>query len=206
MDRHSNFGRKSVSRCNAKLILASGSPRRKELLDQIGVNFIVEAVVVDESLREHEQPQAYVQRLATLKAEVGQRRAQHSLPVLGADTIVFVEGQILGKPRDKREALGMLERLSGRRHQVLSAVSMVADGCKAIRLCTSHVSFRHISATEREKYCKTGEPLGKAGAYAIQGKAAVFIERLEGSYSGVMGLPLYETARLLAEVGIDPLR
>lgn len=206
MDKQSGYGRETDSRCRADLILASHSPRRNELLVQIGVNFVVESVGIDETPLVHERPEAYVRRLAMLKAEEGYRHSQCSLPVLGADTIVYVEGHILGKPRDKHEALGMLEKLSNARHRVLSAVSIVAGGIKATRLSISHVSFRHISAAEREQYWKTGESLGKAGAYAIQGRAAIFIERLEGSYSGVMGLPLYETAQLLAKIGIDPLR
>ncbi len=206
MDKQSSVGQNSEYRSKAELVLASGSPRRSELLTQIGVNFIVLSVDIDESPHAQEQPKAYVQRLASLKAREGYRHAQFSLPALGADTIVYLDDEILGKPRDKDEALEMLEKLSGRRHQVLSAISIVTDGFQATRLSTSHVSFRQISAVEREQYWATGEPIGKAGAYAIQGRAALFIKHLEGSYSAVMGLPLYETGQLLAEIGIDPLR
>ena len=193
-------------RTSAELLLASGSPRRSELLAQIGVNFIVVPVDIDETPRAYEQPESYVQRLSLLKAKAGYQHSQVTLPALGADTIVLLDGQILGKPHDKEDALVMLEKLSGRCHRVLSAVSIVTEGFQATRLSSSQVSFCRISVVKREMYWKTGEQLGKAGAYAIQGKAALFIERLEGSYSGVMGLPLYETGKLLAEVGIDPLR
>ncbi len=194
------YGRK------AELILASGSPRRRELLAQIGLKFKVLAVDIDETRRSHEQAEAYVRRLARLKALTGYLRVRKSAPVLGADTIVVLGSTILGKPANRDEALSMLEKLSGRTHKVLTAVSVRAEGYDATRLSVSHVKFRSISLAERCVYWASGEPVDKAGAYAIQGKAAVFIEYLEGSYSGVMGLPLFETAELLSQIGIDPLR
>ena len=205
METQSTVRQNLQKRSKVDLVLASASPRRSELLLQIGVNFIVVAVDIDETRHSHELPEAYVRRLALQKAKAGYARSHLSSPVLGADTIVALDGQILGKPRDKDEALVMMEMLSGRRHQVLSAVTIVADGFQGMRLSSSYVSFRKTSAVERERYWNTGEQIGKAGAYAIQGRAAVFIERLEGSYSGVMGLPLYETGEILEEVGIDPL-
>ena len=190
-----------------QIYLASTSPRRRELLDQLGVRYCTRQIEVDETWRAWEVPDAYVLRLALAKAHAGwQARDSHlACPALGADTAVVVEGEVLGKPRDCEHGLAMLERLSGHSHQVLSAIALV-DGVREVtRLSVSTVTFRAITAAERAAYWKTGEPLGKAGGYAIQGRAAVFIARLEGSFSGVMGLPLYETADALSEFGIDVL-
>ncbi len=189
----------------ADLYLASASPRRRELLAQIGLRFEVLPVEVDEAPRSGELPEALVRRLALEKARAGRTRleAGDPLPVLGADTEVVLGGEVLGKPRDEEDAAAMLARLSGRSHQVLSAVAVAAAGVEALRLSASTVWFREISPAERLAYCATGEPLDKAGAYGIQGLAAVFVARLEGSYSGVMGLPLYETAEALAETGLS---
>ncbi len=186
------------------LILASSSPRRRELLTQIGVSFEVVTVVVDESLRAGEPPEGYVLRLAREKARAGiaaAGRAEACL-ALGADTVVVLDGEILQKPAGRAEALAMLTRLSGRTHRVLSGVAL-AGRCECARLSESRVTFRRIEAREREAYWETGEPADKAGAYAIQGRGAVFVERLEGSYSGVVGLPLRETAEMLAQCGAD---
>lgn len=188
-----------------ELILASGSPRRHELLTQIGLKFKVVTVDIDETRRSHEPAEAYARRLARHKAQAGLILTGNSLPVLGADTIVLVENEILGKPANENEALSMLETLSGRSHYVLTAVSVVAQGRETACLSVSRVRFRSTTLAERKAYWESGEPADKAGAYAIQGKAAVFIECLEGSYSGVMGLPLFETAKLLSGVGIYPL-
>ena len=183
------------------LRLASASPRRRELLRQIGVPHAIEVADVDESVRAGEGAAAYVERLARAKAEaVWQRRPD--LPVLGADTTVVLDGASLGKPRDREHGLVMLKALSGREHQVLTCVALVSEAGTRCMTSTSRVCMRAVSAAERERYWDTGEPRDKAGGYAIQGLGAVFIEALHGSYSGVMGLPLFETAQLLAAAGL----
>jgi len=186
------------------LYLASASPRRRELLEQIGVSYRLLEVAVDEDHHSGEQPEMYVLRLALGKARAGHAMLPAGNPsaVLGADTSVVSDGEILGKPRDRAEGLVMLRRLSGATHHVYTGVALVDDVREATRLSVSAVSFRPLSAEECEKYWKSGEPVGKAGGYAIQGKGGMFISRLEGSYSGVMGLPLFETAELLREFGI----
>ena len=181
------------------IVLASTSPRRRELLSQIGVTFEVLSVEVDERPLPGELAADHVCRLALAKARAGAMQIEGAC-VLGADTVVVIEGDILGKPRDANDAAGMLRRLGGRTHTVLSGVACLHDGAHQVRLSESRVSFRPLTAGEIAAYCATGEPLDKAGAYAIQGRAAAFIRHLEGSYSGVMGLPLYETAELLAAV------
>jgi septum formation protein len=184
--------------------LASHSPRRRELLAQIGVRHDVLPVDVDESLHPGEAPAAYVLRLALAKA-----RAGHALrpdrPVLGADTAVVVDDRILGKPLDRADGIAMLGRLSGREHRVLTAVALVGAR-EETRLCVSHVRFRRIADAEAAAYWETGEPADKAGGYAVQGVGALFVESIAGSYSGVMGLPLFETGELLRHAGIAPLR
>jgi len=180
------------------LILASASPRRQELLVQIGVDFEVRAQDIDESLLSSETPEVYVQRMAVEKA-ASCLSAFPSAVVLAADTTVVCDGLVLGKPADEADAVAMLSRLSGRRHRVLTAVSLVDSTRQLQALSASEVSFRAISDAEARQYWRTGEPQGKAGAYAIQGMGAVFVSNLQGSYSGVMGLPLYETATLLEE-------
>ena len=187
------------------IILASGSPRRQALLQQIGVRFRQQVADVDETPLDNESAQDYVVRLAVAKAcAVRQQSGADKAPVLGADTAVVVDGRLLGKPADLAHARDMLQLLSGRRHQVLSAVALVQDR-QAVVASVSNVWFRALSEKDIEDYWKTGEPRDKAGAYGIQGIGAIFIERLEGSYSGVMGLPLYETARLLQDFGIQVL-
>jgi septum formation protein len=188
-----------------RLILASASPRRRELLAQIGVGFTVLAVEADETPRPGEPPAQYVERAAAEKSLLAQRQADPHLPVLGADTEVILDGEVFGKPKDFGHARQMLKRLSGREHQVLSAVSLRHGKRHWQALSQSAVRFRPLIDGDIEAYWATGEPQGKAGAYAIQGLGAVFIEQLTGSYSGVMGLPLFETARLLSEAGLDPL-
>ncbi|MFO1409528.1 MAG: Maf family protein [Steroidobacteraceae bacterium] len=187
----------------ARLILASASPRRRELLAQIGVRHRVWAADVDERLLGGEAPEAGAVRLAIAKARAVQALAGTALPVLGADTIVVLDGESLGKPRDRADALDMLARLSGRTHRVLSAVALATAAGVDHRLSASSVRFRALDAGECAAYWDTGEPRDKAGGYAIQGLGAVFIAGLEGSYSGVMGLPLFETAGLLAAAGIS---
>ena len=186
------------------LYLASRSPRRQELLGQIGIRFRVVPAEVDETPLPGEDPAALVQRLARAKARAGRAGLApgDSTPVLGADTEVVLDGEVLGKPRDAAHAAAMLARISGRSHQVVSGVALAKPGREAARLSTSTVWLRDTTAAERAAYCATGEPLDKAGAYGIQGVAAVFVSRLEGSYSGVMGLPLHETSELLREAGL----
>jgi septum formation protein len=187
------------------LVLASASPRRRELLTQIGVRHRVLAVDLDESRRSGETLEAFVQRLALDKALAGWQALPvvERGPVLGADTLVVLDGEPLGKPQDRDAALTMLARLSGRTHEVLTAVALVTPEPE-VRLSRSRVTFRPIEAAERLAYWESGEPVDKAGAYGIQGLGAIFVARLEGSYSGVMGLPLFETAALLAGAGIHP--
>lgn len=182
------------------IILASQSPRRAELLRQVGVAFEIRVADVDERVRSGETPSDYVRRVALAKAEAVQARAP-TLPVLAADTAVVINGRILGKPDDRDDALGMLAQLSGRTHEVLSGVALLTDK-PAFRLSVSRVSFRPLSPGEAAAYWATGEPADKAGAYAVQGLAAAFIERIEGSYSGIMGLPLFETLELLRGAGL----
>lgn len=185
--------------------LASRSPRRRELLEQLGVDYRTLPADIDESRRDDESPRNFVARMASDKARAVRMtlRADDPAPVLGADTIVVIDDEVLGKPHDERDANAMLMRLSGRAHEVLTAVALLCGGVETARLNTSRVWFRELNASERHSYCATGESLDKAGAYAIQGRAAAFIERLEGSYSGVMGLPLFETAELLSRAGMD---
>lgn len=186
------------------LFVASNSPRRHELLAQIGVRFATVSVEVDETPEEDETPRALVRRLALAKARAGlaQRPDGHHEPVLGADTLVICDGRIIGKPQDLAHALDIWQHLSGRRHQVMTAVAMVGKGREEVLVQQSEVRFRVLSRAEMLAYWASGEPRDKAGAYAIQGLGAVFVEHLAGSYSGVMGLPLYETSELLGRFGI----
>ena len=184
------------------MLLASASPRRRALLEQIGVAYRAQAVPVDETPLPGEAPADYVCRIALAKARAGVGKAHGESPVLGADTAVVLGETLLGKPGSRAEADAMLARLSGRTHRVLTAVALVSGTREAVRLSESQVTFREMTPEERIGYVNTGEPMDKAGAYAIQGVAAIFIESLAGSYSGVMGLPLFETAALLAEFGI----
>jgi len=188
----------------AQLYLASSSPRRRELLTQIGLPFHIVPASIDETPEPGEAAHAYVERLARGKALAGLNfLAQRAdVCVLGADTAVVLDGRILGKPVDRADALAMLQALSGREHEVLTAVAVAdRDRCEA-RVVSSRVAFREVSAEEAERYWETGEPQDKAGGYAIQGLAAVFVSRVEGSYSAVVGLPLCETSALLADFSI----
>lgn len=187
----------------ASLYLASSSPRRSELLQQIGVPFTLCIAPVDETPFAGESPCDYVQRLALAKAQA----ALASLPegdavVLGADTAVVLGQQILGKPLDRDDALATLRSLSGREHQVLSAVAVVSAQRSDVRVVSTAVTFRALSDAEIEAYWATGEPCDKAGSYGIQGLAGVFVTQLQGSYSAVVGLPLCETAELLASFDV----
>ena len=189
-----------------KLCLGSASPRRAELLRQIGVEFEVRIADIDESFRENEMPDEYVIRMANEKArrvrELNQGTPFSALPVLAADTTVVLGQEVMGKPQNRQQALSMLASLSGNTHDVLTAVSLLHGERLASRLSRSKVTFCQLDELEISRYWDTGEPLDKAGAYAIQGRAAVFIESLQGSYSGVMGLPLFEVGQLLEELDI----
>jgi septum formation protein len=187
---------------HGRIVLASASPRRGELLRQAGVACEVRPVDLDESVRPGESPEAYVRRLAEAKARAAwaRRPAGTSEPVLAADTTVVLDGRVYGKPADEAEAREMLGRLAGRTHEVHTAVAVVHAGGEDSRVCTSRVTMRAIAPDELDWYCASDEPYDKAGGYAIQGRAAVFVSRLDGSYSGVMGLPLCETWELLRAV------
>ena len=182
------------------IYLASASPRRSALLAQIGVAHQIAPVAVDESVASAETPASYVTRLAALKAETLWRRLTEPerLPVLGSDTTVVVDDSILGKPANEQECVRMLQLLSGRTHQVHTAVALRSAAGHDVRLSVSEVTFRQLSMREMRGYWRSGEPADKAGGYAVQGRAAIFISRIAGSYSGIMGLPLFETAELLA--------
>lgn len=186
------------------LFLASASPRRAELLGQIAVPFQRVSASIDETPREAEDPAAYVERLALEKAQAGLQQLQQDAGavVLGADTAVVLDGRILGKPQDRADALAMLAALSGREHQVLTAVALCSATRSASVVVASQVRFAPISPAQADAYWASGEPLDKAGSYAIQGLGAVFVAGMSGSYSAVVGLPLCETASLLAEFGI----
>jgi len=195
-------GAAPVTDAKATIYLASRSPRRQELLQQVGVHYELLPVTVDETPAAGEKAADYAQRLALAKAQAGwsSLAGKNPLPVLGADTVVVANAAIMGKPRDRQQAIEMLQVLSGATHEVLTAVALVAED-RLVRLNTSRVTFRTLSLPECEAYWESGEPLDKAGAYAIQGLGAAFITRLEGSYSGVMGLPLFETVDMLETFG-----
>jgi septum formation protein len=187
------------------LYLASQSPRRKQLLGQLGFAFDTLDIEVPERRQPGEPPEDYVRRVAREKAGAGllQVAAVPGAVVLGGDTEVVLDDTVFGKPVDAADAARMLAQLSGRTHTVLSAVCCCDRGREAGRLSVSRVRFAALAPAEIAAYVATGEPLGRAGAYAIQGRAGAFIEHLEGSYTGVMGLPLHETALLLREFGIE---
>jgi septum formation protein len=183
------------------LRLASVSPRRRVLLAQVGVPHLVTGAHIDESVHPGERPHDYVQRMARTKAQTVWEQ-DLSLPVLGADTTVVLDGKVFGKPADRADAVRMLGLLSGRTHEVLTAVALASKEGLSMRVSVSAVRFRSLAADEIAAYWETGEPRDKAGAYAIQGLGAVFVESLTGSFSGVMGLPLFETSELLRAAGV----
>lgn len=199
-----------------RIYLASASPRRRELLKQICVHFEVlmlrthpARADVDETPNPAENPSEYALRIAHAKAETGHMalhmRRLPPYPVLAADTTVTIDGQIIGKPGDMAQAIETLKRLSGQRHEVHTAIALAYGGEVKTKLSSSVVEFAPLDEHAIKNYAMSGEPHDKAGAYAIQGRAAAFISRLEGSYSGVMGLPLFETVQLLEQFGIDVL-
>jgi septum formation protein len=187
-----------------KLVLASASPRRSELLLQMGLDFEIKAVDIDETPMADEEPRAYVSRLALAKAQAAGKFYQlNNVLILGSDTAVIIGNEILGKPVDKEHAHDMLMKLSGKTHTVLTSVALLGAKERCI-VSKNEVTFSTITDVDFEEYWATGESNGKAGAYAIQGKAALFIKRIEGSFSGVMGLPIFETNQLLKDAGFYP--
>ncbi|UOA09242.1 nucleoside triphosphate pyrophosphatase [Methylobacter sp. S3L5C] len=187
---------------SVQIILASASPRRKELLDQIKVTYRVYPVDLDETPLPDETPLHYVQRLAAEKSAVCQAQIKTDIPVLAADTAVVLGSVIMGKPKDKADALAMLTQLSGKTHQVYSAISL--RGCEHSQAVSiTEVTFRPLTGREILAYWHSGEPVDKAGSYAIQGLGGMFVESIKGSFSGVVGLPLFETAELLSKQGIE---
>jgi septum formation protein len=202
-----NAARSSEGFQTPDILLASRSPRRRELLTQIGISFDLSKVVVPETPRSGEQPADYVERVAMDKAVAGWQLdgRLREIPVLGADTAVIFGDRIMGKPRDREQVLDMLGSLSGQTHQVMSAVAFVYGEQRLSRVVTTDVTFRDISTEEIVNYWNTHEPVDKAGGYAIQGYGAAFVSHLVGSYSNVVGLPLFETSQLLAELNIPVL-
>lgn len=192
---------------SAQIILASASPRRRELLEQIGVSAVVQAVDVDESQEMDEPALNYVQRLAMKKAQAGFDNIENKqqLPVLGSDTIVEVDNMVLGKPKNRQQAKDMLILLSGKKHTVHTSVAIVTFEEKLISTNSTQVQFKTLEEHEIDDYLATGEADDKAGSYAIQGIAAQFINNINGSFSGVMGLPLYETVELLKQCGVKTI-
>lgn len=189
----------------SKIYLASTSPRRQALLRQLGISFEVMAPDVAEQRLANEAGATYVTRLATEKARQASRLVQQrrlpSRPVLAADTCILLDDEILGKPRDRADGEAMLRRLSGREHTVLTAVAIVHSNVEHVALSMSTVRFRPLTEDEVIHYWDTEEPRDKAGAYALQGRAAAFVSNIDGSYSGIVGLPLYEVAQLLQQIG-----
>ena len=185
-----------------RLVLASASPRRAELLAQAGFSFDVAPAGVDEAVQPDEAPQAYATRVARDKARVTAASAQSGQPILAADTVVVVSGQILGKPADTLQAAEMLRLLSGTVHEVHTAVVLLMSGREVVEVVTTRVRFVPLGESEIVWYLSTGEPYGKAGAYAIQGHASRFIDWIEGSWSNVVGLPVATVYRILKDSGV----
>ena len=187
---------------SVQIILASASPRRKELLDQIKVTYKIHPVALDETPFPNETPLDYVQRLAAEKSAACKAQLKTELPALAADTAVILDHIIMGKPKDQADALAMLTQLSGKTHQVYSAISLRGrEHSQAVSI--TEVTFRRLTEPEILDYWRSGEPVDKAGSYAIQGMGGVFVESIKGSFSGVVGLPLFETAELLSKQGIE---
>ena len=191
----------------AQIILASASPRRRELLQQVSINAIVQSVDIDETQKPGEPVSEFVKRLALEKAQCGFDTIdnEQNLPVLGSDTVVEVDGEVLGKPGNRQQAKEMLKRLSGKNHEVHTSVAIVTHDKNLVITSSSQVVFKELEEQEIENYLATGEADDKAGAYAIQGIAAQFVKNINGSFSGVMGLPLYETVELLKRCGVTSL-
>lgn len=188
------------------IILASGSPRRRQLLEQLGLSFTVQSSDVDESVAPGLSPAAMVEQLSLRKGQAVAGSVGPDSLVLAADTVVALGDAILGKPRDRAEALSMLTSLSGKTHQVYTGVTLLGGGRRVTEHETTAVTFRSLSREEIGAYVDTGEPMDKAGAYGIQGYGALLVERLEGDYFNVMGLPLCRLGRMLAAFGVEPLK
>ncbi len=184
------------------IVLASGSPRRKELLEQVGVEFTVQVFEIDESPHLHEAPADYVVRLAIQKAQAAIPHLPADTIVIAADTTVTIDGKILGKPQNQADAFAMWQRLSGRDHFVMTGVAVAQNQTVLHRRVTTEVHFARLSLADMQAYWHTGEPIGKAGGYAIQGRAEALVDWMAGSHSGVIGLPLYETRALLRAAGL----
>lgn len=189
-----------------QLHLASSSARRRELLSALGLSYTHAGVDLDETPLPGEQVNAMVLRLALAKAQAAENSCDSTLPILGADTAVAVDDRILGKPANKDDAIQMLALLSGRTHTVSTAVAIVGEGLSQSALATSQVTFREIRPEEAGAYWDSGEPQGKAGAYAVQGLGGIFVQHIKGSYSAIVGLPMFETAKLLNSAGIQLLQ
>ena len=192
-----NAVRYSVS--PAQFVLASRSSRRADLLRSVGFEFLIEPADIDESVMPREDPRDYVRRMALSKA----RHVRSDLPVLGADTIVHLDGDILGKPIDRGQAISFLDTLSGRQHEVMTGVALSLQDRIECEVVVTKVHFRSLKQYEASQYWDTGEPVDKAGGYALQGVGAVFVDKVIGSYSAVIGLPMAETERLLSSFGVD---
>ncbi len=182
------------------IALASASPRRRELLTQLGVDFQVVKIDVDETQAVDEPAAVYVQRLAIAKSQAGWQAGNSTLPTLGADTIVVVDSQVLGKPQNQADFLRMMTLLSGRVHQVMTAIALTSRHGTEVKLVTTDVWFTELTEAQMLDYWQTGEPQDKAGGYGIQGIAGRFVEKIHGSYFAVVGLPLFETAQLLGSL------
>ena len=183
----------------AQFVLASRSSRRADLLRSVGFEFLIEPADIDESVMPREDPRDYVRRMALSKA----KHVRSDLPVLGADTIVHVDGDILGKPIDRGQAISFLDTLSGRQHEVMTGVALSLQDRIECEVVVTEVHFRSLKQYEASQYWDTGEPVDKAGGYALQGVGAVFVDKVIGSYSAVIGLPVAETERLLSSFGVD---
>ena len=187
---------------DAQFILASASPRRADLLRSVGLKFLIEPVDIDESINPGEEPRDYVRRMARSKAA----HICSDLAVLGADTIVLVDGEVLGKPLDRGQAISFLNTLSGREHEVVTAVVISLRRRIEIAVVATKVHFRNLKSGEASRYWDTGEPFDKAGGYGLRGVGGIFVEKVIGSYSAVIGLPLVETEGLLSSFGVDTWR
>lgn len=188
------------------IILASGSPRRRQLLEQLGLSFTVQSSDVDESVEPGLSPAAMVEQLSLRKGQAVAERVGPDSLVLAADTVVALGDAVLGKPQDRAKAVSMLTSLSGKTHQVYTGVTLLGGGRRVTEHETTAVTFRSLSREEIVAYVNTGEPMDKAGAYGIQGYGALLVERLEGDYFNVMGLPLCRLGRMLAAFGVEPLK
>jgi septum formation protein len=191
-----------MNKSSRTVVLASASPRRRELLEQIGLTPVVRSADIDETPLSTENTSDYVRRLSLGKAEKIAGQATAHKVVIGADTVIDYNGQIMGKPASLEQCIDMLSQLSAQTHRVLTGVTVIGDSLVESQVVGTDVSMREITEAEIRAYWHTGEPQGKAGSYAIQGRGARFVKGISGSYSNVVGLPLFETATMLAGYGI----